>query len=138
MGHTWVYPIRIPLYLLGFGTTWVSPNPKKSCSKSKDDEISSIVALTAGPAASIRPPGPHSPWMRTGWCYGLHGGPRELHSWRAWAQGLEPEVHPPRQACTVRLPSPSYQPKSVLCLFNICLIVVCIAVTCELPACSIG
>ena len=49
MGHTWVYPIRIPLYLLGFRTTWVSLNPKNSCSKSKDDKISSIVARHGRP-----------------------------------------------------------------------------------------
>ena len=90
MGHTWVYPIRIPLYLLVFGTTWVTPNPKKSRSKPKDDKISSIVAPAAGPAASIRPPGPHPPWTRTDWCCRPHRGPRELQSWR---------VHGDRDPC---------------------------------------
>ena len=89
-------PHQDPTLPIVFGTTWVTPNPKKSCSKSKDDKISSIAAPTAGPAASIRPPGPHPPWMRTGWYCGHHGGPRELQSCQAWVPGLESEIHPPR------------------------------------------
>ena len=88
MGHTWMYPIRIPLYLLDFGATWVTPNPKKPCSKSKDNKISSIVTPAAGFAASIRPPAPHSPWMRTSWCCGPHWGPRKLQFWRSWTPGF--------------------------------------------------
>ena len=137
MGNTWVEPIRIPLYLLVFGTTWVTPTPQKSCSKLKDDEISSSVAQVAGPAASIRPPGPHPPWMRTGWCCGPHGGPRELQSWRAGAPDLEVEIDPPRQARTLWPSSPPYHPQSALRLFNVCLIVVFIAVVSESPAFSI-
>ena len=127
MGHTWAYPIMIPFYLLGFGTIWVTPKPQNSCSKSKDDEISSIVALMAGPAASTRPPGPHPPWRRTGDCRGPHEGPRELQSWRTWAPGLESEIRPPRQARTARPPSPPCQSQSALHLFMMRLIVVFIA-----------
>ena len=138
MGHTWVYPIRIPLYLcIGFWNNMGYTKPKKSCSKSKDDNIASIVAPTAGPAASIRPPGPHPPWMRTGWCCGPHGGPRELQSWRAWAPGLGSEIHPPRQARTARPPLPPYQPRSASRLSIMRLIVVFIAVARESPALSI-
>ena len=80
---------------------------------------------------------PYPPWMRAGWCCGPHGGPRELQSWRAWAPGLGPEIHPPRQARTVRPPLPPYQPRSASHLSIMRLIVLFIAVARESPALSI-
>ena len=44
----------IQFYLLVFGTTWVIPTPKQSCSESKDDKISSIVVRNGRPC-SINP-----------------------------------------------------------------------------------
>ena len=80
--------------------------PKNHVPNRKTTRFHRSSRLTAGPAASIRPPGPHPLWTRTRWCCRPHGGPRELQSWQAWASGLEPKIHLPRQAHTMRSPSP--------------------------------
>jgi len=91
-------PHHDPILPIGFWNNmgYLHQLPKHNVPNRKTTRFHRLSYITAGSAASIRPLGPHPPWMRTDWCCGPHRGPRDLQSWQAWAPDLDIEIHPPR------------------------------------------